>query len=160
MSYNKLEIWELAKDLSVDIHKMTMTLPKFEQFEEAQQIRKSIKNVRSTIVEGYGRRYYKADFIRFLIYALASNIETIDHLEILFETGSLTDSNTFNELHIKLQLLGKKLNNFLQSVQASHYKPGSQVNEPDEIYSLPVSSLQYLFNPTDKFTLQLDNEVN
>lgn len=91
MSYKKLEIWQLSKDLSIEIHKLTFTLPKFEQFEEAQQIRISCKSVRSNIVEEYGRRRYKADFIKFLIYSLSSNDETIDHLETLFETESLKD---------------------------------------------------------------------
>jgi four helix bundle protein len=123
-----------------------MTLPKFEQFEEAQQIRKSSKNVRSTLVEGYGRRYYKADYIKYVIYALASNDETIDHLEILYETKSLTDKNTFDELHERLTILGRKINNFLQTIQTSHQKPG-QVNEIEGEYHaakkwvLPASSI-------------------
>ena len=86
MSYKKLEIWQLARELTIEIHKISLALPKFEQFEEGQQIRRSIKTVRSCIVEGYGRRRYKADFIKFLIYSLSSNDETIDHLETLFET--------------------------------------------------------------------------
>ena len=50
MSYKKLEIWQLARELVIDIHKMTLTkLPKFEMFEEGSQIRKSSKSVRSTI---------------------------------------------------------------------------------------------------------------
>lgn len=69
----------------IDIHKMTLEkLPKFEIYEEGNQIRKSSKSVKSTIVEGYGRRRYKQEFIRFLNYAIASNDETIDHLETLF----------------------------------------------------------------------------
>lgn len=120
MSYKKLEIWLLARELTIDIHKMTFTLPKFEQFEEAQQIRRSSKTVRSCIVEGYGRRKYKADFIKFLIYSLSSNDETIDHLETLFETESLKDESLYNSLHLKLELLGKKLNNFIQSVEKNH----------------------------------------
>ena len=99
---------------------MTFQLPKFEQFEEAQQIRRSCKTVRSCIVEGYGRRMYKADFIKFLIYSLSSNDETIDHLETLFETGSLTDEMLYNLIQQKLEKLGKKINNFLQTVQRSH----------------------------------------
>ena len=106
--------------MSIEIHKMTWTLPKFEQFEEAQQIRRSSKTVRSCIVEGYGRRKYKADFIKFLIYALSSNDETIDHLETLYETESLKDKNIYDLLHTKVEVLGKKLNNFLQSVERSH----------------------------------------
>lgn len=81
--------------------RMSLTLPKFEQFEEAQQIRRSSKTVKSCIVEGYGRRRYKADFIRFIIYSLSSNDETLDHLETLFETESLKDENIYIALHQK-----------------------------------------------------------
>jgi four helix bundle protein len=95
-------------------------LPKFEIFEEGGQIRKSSKSVKSTITEGYGRRRYKQEFIRFLSYAIASNDESIDHLETLFETGSLADKELFDSIHKKLELLGKKLNLFIQSVEKGH----------------------------------------
>jgi four helix bundle protein len=72
--------------------------------------------VKSSIVEGYGRRKYKQEFIRFLYYAISSNDETMDHLETLFETGSLADKETFNTLHKQLDHLGRKLNMFIQSV--------------------------------------------
>ena len=122
MSYRQLEIWQLARELVIEIHKMTIKkLPKFEMYEEGAQIRKSSKSVKSTIVEGYGRRSYKQDFIRFLTYALASNDETIDHLETLFETGSLTDKALYSGLHERIDKLGKKLNLFIQSVQKGHF---------------------------------------
>ena len=89
MSYRKLEIWKRARDLSLEIHKMSLNLPKFELYETGSQIRRSSKSIRSNIVEGYGRRRYKQDFIRFIIYSLSSTDETIDHLETLFETSSL-----------------------------------------------------------------------
>ncbi len=120
MSYKNLEIWRIYRDLTIEIHKMTLLLPKFEQFEEAQQIRRSSKTVRSCIVEGYGRRRYKAAFIKFLIYSLSSNDETIDHLEILFETASLKDEILYHSLHQKLEHLGKKLQNFIIAVDRSH----------------------------------------
>ena len=69
MSYKNLEIWQESRTLVVDIHKMTLqNLPKFEMYEEGSQIRKSCKSVKSTIVEGYGRRKYKPDYLRFLIF--------------------------------------------------------------------------------------------
>ena len=121
MSYKKLEIWQIARKLVIDIHKMTLCkLPKFEMFEEGGQIRKSIKSVKSTIVEGYGRRRYKQEFIRFLIYAIASNDETTDHLETLFETESLTDQELYHDLSERLDKLGKKLNLFIESVNKGH----------------------------------------
>jgi four helix bundle protein len=120
MSYKKLEIWQLANQLVIDIHKMSLKLPKFELYEEASQIRKSSKNVKATIVEGYGRRSYKNDFIRFLVYSQASNDETIDHLENLYNTGSLDDPEIYQELHKRLDVLGRKLNRFIQAVQCHH----------------------------------------
>ena len=94
-------------------------LPNFEMYEEGRQIRKSSKSVKSTIVEGYGRRKYKPDYIRFLIYAIASNDETIDHLETLYETESLKDRELYHSLHDRIEILGKKLNNFIKSVEKS-----------------------------------------
>jgi len=80
----------LAHKLSVEIHRMTVEdLPKFEQYEEGEQIRKSSKSIPTNIVEGFGRKRYKDDFIRFLTIAHASCSETIEHLEILYDTGSL-----------------------------------------------------------------------
>jgi four helix bundle protein len=121
MSYRNLEIWNLARQSSIEIHGMTLkSLPKFELYEEGSQIRRSSKSVRSNIVEGYGRRVYKQEFIRFLNFALASCDETTDHLETLFETGSLTDESMYHSLHNTLQILGKSLNNFIQTVTESH----------------------------------------
>src|SRR4051812_15344622 len=98
MSYKSLEIWRVAREQSIAIHAMTLQLPKFEQFEEGQQIRRSAKSTRSTIVEGYGRRMYNKDYIKYIVYALASNDETTDHLDTLFETNSLTDQVLYNNL--------------------------------------------------------------
>lgn len=120
MNYKNLEVWQLAKELSTEIHKMTLALPKFEMYEEGSQIRRSSKSIRSNIVEGYGRRRYKNDFIRFITYSIASTDDTIDHLEILFETESLTNEYIFNSLSEGLNLLDKKLIKFLQSVEEQH----------------------------------------
>ncbi|MCD6441021.1 MAG: four helix bundle protein [Candidatus Marinimicrobia bacterium] len=121
MSYKKLEIWQLARQAVITIHEMSLQeLPKFELYEEGCQIRRSIKSVKSNIVEGYGRRYYKQKFIHFLVYALSSNDETIDHLETLYETGSLKNLKLYESLHKHLELLGKKINLFIQSVKNEH----------------------------------------
>ena len=118
MSYRNLEVWQLAKQLTIDIHKMTLNeLPKFEMYEGGSQIRRSSKWVRSNIVEGYGRKKYQQEYYKHLIYALGSNDETIDHLETLAETESLKNKELFGKLSEKLQLLGKKLNLFIQTIE-------------------------------------------
>jgi four helix bundle protein len=124
MSYKNLEVWKITRDLVLDIHHLTLKkLPAFEMYEEVGQIRRSIKSVKSNLVEGYGRRRYKQEFIRFLIYSLASCDETIDHLETLWETRSLRDESLFQDLHKRLELLGKKLNLLIQSVEKGHMSP-------------------------------------
>lgn len=120
MNYKDLEVWQIARELSIEIHKMTLSLTKFEMYEEGSQIRRSSKSIRSNIVESYGRRRYKNEFIKFIVYAISSTDETIDHLETLFETESLQDEVLFKSLLGKSNLLGKKLIKFLDSVEKQH----------------------------------------
>ena len=123
MSYKKMQIWNMSRDLVIDIHRMTLEkLPQFEMYEEGSQIRRSAKSVKSNIVEGYGRRRYKQEYIHFLIYALASCDETLDHLDNLHITGSLKDDKLYNGLNNKLEVLGKKLNNYIKAVEKEHNK--------------------------------------
>jgi len=70
--YEDLEIYQLAFDYAIAIHHASLKLPQFELFEQGSQIRRSSKSIKDQISEGYGRRRYKADFIKFLVYAHAS----------------------------------------------------------------------------------------
>jgi len=119
-SYKDLEVYSLGKELAVKVHKLTIeNLPKYEMFEEGSQIRRSSKSIVSNIAEGYGRRKYLNEFIRFLTYAIASCDETKVHLEMLNETGSLTEGNV-EELYQRYEELGAKLYNFREAVTKSH----------------------------------------
>lgn len=117
MSYKKLKVWQLAGKVSIDVHKMSLELPQFELYECGSQIRRSSKSIRANFVEGYGRRKYTNDYVRFLIYAHSSVDVTRDHLETLYETGSLKNQNTFNDISERLNILGKMLFRFIQKVE-------------------------------------------
>ncbi len=133
MSYRKLEVWQLARDTSIHIHRMTLeSLPALERFEVGSRIRRSSKSIRSNIVEGFGRRRYKMEFLRFLTYPHASCDKTIDHLETLHETGSLTDDGLYEQIHDGLNRLGAKLNQFIRSVEQRH----ESVSEDETGYGL------------------------
>jgi len=121
MNYEDLEIWKIANELVLQIHQLTINdIPKYEMFETGSQIRRSMKSVKSNIVEGYGRRKYKHEFIRFLIISIASNDETIDHLKTLYLTKSLTDTVKYDYLLKRLEELGRKLNRFISAVEKGH----------------------------------------
>ena len=113
-SYRDLEIFQESKRLAVLVHTMTLTLPKFELYEEGSQVRRSAKAVTTAIVEGYARRRYKADYIKHLVYSLAECDETILHLDFLFETGSFTNEDEYRSLVAAYDLLSKKINKFIQ----------------------------------------------
>jgi four helix bundle protein len=104
------------------IHEVSLKFPKFELFEEGSQIRKSSKSIPSTIAEGWGRRYYKNEFIKFLIYALASRDETLVHLEFVFRCKYISESE-YRELSEDYVVLGKKINKYLQMVMKGHLNP-------------------------------------
>ena len=119
-SYKDLEIYRLSHKLAVEVHKASLKLPRFEIYEEGSQLRRAAKSIPSNIVEGLGRRGYKSEFLKFLIYALASCDETREHLEILFETGSLENEGSFEYFLDKYDELGRKVNNFIKAVDAGH----------------------------------------
>jgi four helix bundle protein len=129
--YRDLDIWKLARQVAIAVHRMTLQdLPKFEMYEEASQIRRSAKSISANIFEGFGRRRYKQEFIRFLVFAHASCDETIEHLETLFETGSLTNKDVYRDLSAQLDLLGRKLNVFIETVERSHRTERPDIPNP------------------------------
>ena len=115
-SYKDLEIYKLAYDIAIRVHKASLKMPAFELYEQGSQIRRSTKGVKDTIVEGYGRRRYKAEFIRYLIYAQASCDEaTNQSTSIIEQYPKITE---FVEINKDLEVLGKMINNFIGYVES------------------------------------------
>ncbi|HJH27841.1 MAG TPA: four helix bundle protein [Methanophagales archaeon] len=119
-TYKDLEIYQLSHELAIKIHKVSLSLPKFELYEEGSQVRRAAKSIPANIVEGFGRRRYKNEFIRFLTFALASCDETKEHLKILSETGALKDNDIFDGTIQKYEELGRKNHNFIKAVESGH----------------------------------------
>ena len=117
-SYRQLEIYTKSLELFYKIHSLSLSLPKYELYELGSQIRRSADSVNTNIVEGYGRRKYKGDFVKFLIYAHASNDETINHLEkISYLYPELIKNPTL--LLKDYNKLGSKINAFIRYVETS-----------------------------------------
>ena len=116
-SYRDLEIYKEAIKLAVQVHKMSLTLPKHELYETGSQIRRSSKSISSNIAEGFGRKKYKDEFARFIIFAQGSCNETQSHLEIINNVYGSSDER--KELFEKYKDLGRKINKFLQYVESN-----------------------------------------
>ena len=116
-SYKDLEIYKLAYNLALEVHKMSLTLPKYEFYEQGSQVRRSSKSVKDTIVEGYGRRRYKDDFIKFLTYSQGSCDETISHLNMISDIHF--PENPLTDLMSEYDILGREINKFIQYAEDS-----------------------------------------
>jgi four helix bundle protein len=115
-SYRDLEIFQLSYDLAVKVHYLTLKLPKYELYEEGSQIRRSSKSICSNIVEGFGRRKYQADFIKFLISAHASCDETLIHLRFIYDSKYI-DEQSYISFKNEYEELSKKINKFINYVE-------------------------------------------
>ena len=114
-SYRDLEIYKIAFELSIKIHKASLKLPSFELYEQGSQVRRSSKGVKDAIVEGYGRRRYKPDYIKFLVYAIASCDETLNHIMTVITL--YPDMIEIAELQDEYDKLGRMINNYIQYVE-------------------------------------------
>ena len=114
-SYKELDIYKEAYILAIQIHNLSLKLPKFELYEQGSQIRRSSKSIKDNIAEGYGRRRYKADYIKFLVYAQSSCDECIGQIEMIQEL--YPDLIDFDPLIKMYNLLGKKINRFIQAIE-------------------------------------------
>jgi four helix bundle protein len=117
-SYKDLDVYTLAHRLGLDCHALSMQLPKHELYEMGSQLRRASKSVSANIVEGYGRRRYKAEYIRFLVFAHASLEETVEWLQYIRELHSNLES--VEAILKKADVVGAKLNRFIQAVERDH----------------------------------------
>jgi four helix bundle protein len=115
-SYEDLDIYRMALKLAVEVHQVSLEeLPRFEMFEEGSQIRRSSKSIGSNIVEGFGRKKNKGEYVQFLTYALASCDETKYHIEVLYRTDSLGEEK-HKYFAKQYGELGRKIYSFRKAV--------------------------------------------
>jgi len=115
-SYRDLDIYKVSLDLFVRVHQFSFKLPKYETYELDSQLRRSADSVNSNIVEGYGRKTYKNDYIRFLVFSNSSNDETVNHLKkinLLYPSLSIEVIQLIKEYEI----LGRRIYSYIEYVR-------------------------------------------
>ena len=107
--YKELDIYNEALRIAIDIYHLSVKLPYPDKHETGNQIRRSSQSIKDNFVEGYGRRRYKADFIKFLTYSYASLLEAKSQAEFLYEIHRKQSWKTTTD---RLDRLGLKIFNF------------------------------------------------
>lgn len=116
-SYRDLEIFKESKKVAMEVHRASLLLPKYELYEEGQQVRRSAKAVTTAIVEGYARRRYKKDFVKHLVYSQAEGDETILHLDFIIDAHPDVATSKMIEFRSKYDELSKRINRYTTWVE-------------------------------------------
>ena len=91
-SFQKLNAWQEAKKLVVEVYHLLDCFPKFEKYALCDQIRRAIVSVPSNIAEGSGRMSLK-EKIHFLEIAYGSLMESYNQLLIAIDLAYITEES-------------------------------------------------------------------
>ena len=126
-SYDDLEVFRRSFAVLKPIHELALTLPDYEKFDLATQMRRAAKSIPTNIAEGYARRRSPKEFCSFLAIAVGSANEMEVHLRIAHELGYI-DNGTFQKFNDEYRTIGKQLSaliRYWRSVEAAANKqPG------------------------------------
>jgi four helix bundle protein len=88
-NYRKLKVWEKAHALAVAVHTLTEQVPRKNNTELIDQLRRAALSVPANIVEGAGSATDK-EFARFLKIAFSSANELEYHLQFAADTAIIS----------------------------------------------------------------------
>ncbi len=107
---NKLQVWELAHQFTLDVYQISKNFPSSENFGLTNQLRRSSSSVPTNIIEGQGRQY-KKEFTQFLYIAKGSLEESNYQLFLAKDLKYIS-----NEEYLKLYSLCTRIKMMLQKL--------------------------------------------
>ena len=119
-TYKDLEIYQEGYNLALEMYNITKKFPKEEQYLMISQIRRAATSIPMNIAEGYGRMS-KLEMGRFTKMAIGSCNEIRVILEISKDLKYL-DEKTYENVIERYNVLGKRMNKFLQSLTTNEDK--------------------------------------
>lgn len=120
MHFTDLRIYQLSIKLAGEINVLIDKIPK-RHFKDIEQLKKSSASVCANIAEGFGKRIYPKEFIRFLNIALGSSDETQNHILLLNKKGSLNEKD-YQYFFKQYKDLSIKIFNLIKSIEKNNFK--------------------------------------
>jgi four helix bundle protein len=114
--HHKLDAWNEAINLVVDVYKATESFPKEERYGLTSQIRRAAVSIPANIAEGAGR-YSKREFAHFLSNAQGSASELETELLISSRLGYLNEK-THSALTVPLDRIGRLITGLSRHVSS------------------------------------------
>ena len=110
-SFEELLVWQVCRDLKLEIKIKMERLPKFEEYGLRSQILRSSRSVTANIAEGFGRFHYQEN-VQFCRLSRGSLFETLDHL-IEAKDCNYINENEYNDLKQKFDKCLILLNGYI-----------------------------------------------
>jgi four helix bundle protein len=107
-SFEKLEVWNEAKEFTKSIYLLTSTFPDSEKFGLISQLRRASVSICSNIAEGSARSSYK-DKAHFTTMAFSSAIEVLNQLILSFKLNIIIEDD-YLRLRQNIESVTNKLN--------------------------------------------------
>ena len=115
--YKKLEVWQISKDLVIDLYRITKEFPKEEIFGLTSQIRRAAVSISANLAEGNGRNG-DLELKRFLNIAFGSASELETLIIIVFELKYINEQD-YKVIISKLESIQKMLSAFINKLQSN-----------------------------------------
>lgn len=115
-SFEKLNVWQKARNLSTSIYKITKVFPKDEIFGLTSQMRRCSISISSNIAEGSGRHSAK-DKARFTEIAFSSALELLNQVMISNDLEFIS-----NQDYDRIRLEIDEITNMLDGLHKSQLK--------------------------------------
>jgi four helix bundle protein len=111
--FTDLDVWKVAREMRREIYRLASSLPEFEKFGLASQLRRAATSVMANLAEGFGRYGYQEN-IHFCRQARGSIYELRDHLTTCLDAQYL-DEREAGRLDALAQRVTQILNGYLRS---------------------------------------------
>jgi four helix bundle protein len=107
-SFEKLDVYQLARKYKIEIKKMSALFPREERFDLISQINRAAASISANLAEGSGRSS-NFDQAHFTNMSYASGLEIIDHLNTALDMQYI-ENGQYEERRIQLDAILNKLN--------------------------------------------------
>lgn len=107
-SFEKLEVWIEAKELTKIVYNVTSQFPETEKFGLTSQLRRASISICSNLAEGSTRTSAR-DQAHFSSISFGSSIEVLNQIILAFELG-LVSKQEYNTLRTLIENLTRKIN--------------------------------------------------
>ncbi|MCF8381898.1 MAG: four helix bundle protein [Bacteroidales bacterium] len=111
-TFETLEVWKKARELRINISKLSKTFSPEEKYKLTDQIIRASRSVTANIAEGHGRFHFQEN-IQFCRQARGSLYELIDHFYIALDEGYI-ENNDFNTYRSNTFEVIKLLNGYIK----------------------------------------------